>query len=386
MIRKMMMLCLLGSFILCGIPACAKVQAKEQNYAEADADRKTQTDIDSILERMTLEEKTASLFMITPEALTGEKTVTKLTDASVFREKPVGGIILFQKNIVTPEQLRALNRSLSEAAVAAGGIPLFIAVDEEGGKVARLAGNDAFGLPKFPAMEVFGAEGDLSKAYAVGDVIGGYLKEYGFHLNFAPDADVITNESNQVIGSRSFGKNPQLVSDMALQVVKGMEKHDVYACLKHFPGHGATLGDTHEGFAYTDKTLEEMMENELLPFRNGIAEGISFIMVAHIAAPNVTGDDIPCSLSEAACTKLLREELGYEGIIITDALNMGAIAENYSADEAAVMAVKAGVDILLMPENYEKAYEGILQAVQTGELTEERINESARRILLAKYK
>lgn len=156
--------------------------------------------------------------------------------------------------------------------------------------------------------------------------------------------------------------------------------------LKHFPGHGATAGDTHEGYAYTDASLEEMKANELVPFADGIEAGVDVIMVGHISCPQVTGDDLPASLSEKMTTQIFRQEMGYDGFLITDAMNMGAVSENYSSSEAAVAAIRAGIDMILMPQDFQQAYEGILNAVESGELTEERIDESLRRITALKLK
>ena len=171
---------------------------------------------------------------------------------------------------------------------------------------------------------------------------------------------------------------------MSMAVVKGLEEHGIYATLKHYPGHGATLSDSHKGYAYTDKTLEELMEEELIPFKEGISEDIHFIMVAHISVPEITKDTVPCSLSPYMVTDVLREQLGYQGIVITDAMNMGAISQEYNSKEASVMALKAGVDLVLMPTDFEEAYQGVLSAIEEGELTEERIDESVRRVLRLK--
>ena len=260
----------------------------------------------------------------------------------------------------------------------------FLGIDEEGGKVARIGKQAAFGVEQIGDMRAVGEQGDPEEAARVGTVIGSYLSELGFTLDFAPVADVLTDPDNQVIGARSFGTDPALVSDLALEEAKALEEAGIWAVLKHYPGHGATKSDSHDGYAYTDKTLEQLMEAELVPFRAGIQEGISFIMAAHISVPEITGDEVPCSLSPYMITDVLRGEMGFDGIVVTDALNMGAVSRQYSSGDAAVAALNAGVDLLLMPVDFQGAYEGVLAAVEEGVLSQEQIEESVRRILRVK--
>ena len=342
--------------------------------------------IDAKMAQMTLEERVLQMFMITPEALTGYGTVTAAGDVTYqsLQKYPVGGIILFAQNVIDPDQLGTMNGNLQNYSEEITGLPMFISVDEEGGKVARIAKNSNFSVETFSDMRSIGDSGDTAKAYEVGNTIGAYLNQYGFNLDFAPDADVLTNPDNQVIGTRSFGTDPYVVSEMTQSVVKGLEDNQVYACLKHFPGHGATSGDTHAGYAYTDKTLDELMQSELVPFSNGIQNGVHFIMVSHIAAPQVTGDNLPASLSSYMIQTVLREQMGYDGIVITDAMNMGAISDSYGSADAAVRAVNAGADIVLMPKDFVSAYQGVLNAVENGTISTDRIDESVRRILRLK--
>ena len=246
--------------------------------------------------------------------------------------------------------------------------------------------NAKFRTKQIQNMKTIGESGDPKKAREVGDTIGEYLSEYGINLDFAPVGDVLTNEKNQVIGSRSFGRDPQLVAKMVDAECNGLLKHGVLPCIKHFPGHGATEGDTHLGFAITKRTLGQLRKSELVPFQMAAKEQRPFIMVSHISVPSITDSDIPSSLSYKMITTILRGELGYQGIIITDAMNMGAIQKNYKPETAAVEAVKAGVDIILMPQDFKKAYQAVLEAVKQGEISEERIDESVRRILEIKFK
>lgn len=340
-------------------------------------------EVESILADMSLEEKVYQLFIITPEALTGSKCVTAAgeTTRKSLEKYPVGGLIYFSKNLKNPAQTTKMLKGVMEFSYEVEGLPLFTCIDEEGGRVARVGNNASFKVAEVGCMQDVE---DVSEAYAVGETIGAYLSQLGFNFDFAPDADVLTNEGNTVIGDRSFGSDPDRVTRMAAAVSDGLHSQKVLSAFKHFPGHGATLADTHEGFAYTDKTYEELLENELKPFMAAGTCGVDAVMAAHISVPGVTGDDTPCTLSEKMITDILRKELGFEGIIVTDALNMGAITQKYTSGQAAVMAVNAGVDMLLMPQDFKRAAGGILEAVQEGKISEERINESVRRIIKAK--
>ena len=195
---------------------------------------------------------------------------------------------------------------------------------------------------------------------------------------------MLTNPENQVVKYRSFGSDPELVAKMAAAELKGLNGQGIIGMYKHFPGHGGTTADSHEGYAYVDDTLEELENGAFVPFQDGIDNGIQVIMVSHISCPNVTGDNTPATLSEMMITDILREEMGFDGMVITDALNMGAITAQYSSSEAAVAALNAGADMLLMPEDFQSAYKGVLSAVENGTVTENRIDESVRRILEVK--
>lgn len=289
----------------------------------------------------------------------------------------LGGVILFAENLDTAEQTKALTEQMQEAAE----LPLLIGIDEEGGIVSRL---DKSNIPHEQIPSAAMMAGDTVQAEAAGRTIGSELKELGINVDFAPVADIYTNPENTVIGERAFGTDAQTVSDMASAFAAGLAEEGVLAVAKHFPGHGDTATDSHYGVAMAEQTLEELRAEEFLPFQRLIDEGIPFVMAGHITTPNATGDGLPASLS-AQILGLLRQELGFEGIIITDAMNMGAITEAFSPGESAVMAVEAGVDIILMPANLEEACQGLLEAVSSGEITEERLEESVRRILEVKY-
>lgn len=337
--------------------------------------------VKSSIAEMPVEDKVAGLFIITPEAFTGTDVVIRAGDATKERlnECAVGGLIYFSQNIKDADQLTEMLSNIKGWSK----YYIFLGIDEEGGAVSRIAGS---GLAEnVGSMSEIGNSGDAAKAQEAGAAIGTYLAEYGFNMDFAPVADVVT-EGNTIIGDRSFGSDTNLVAPMVAAAVEGLQSTGVSACLKHFPGLGDTVEDTHDGMAVTDKTLESFMAVDFPVYQAGINAGADFIMASHISAPNVTGDNTPASLSGRMITEILRGQLGYQGIVITDAMNMSAITDYYTADEAAVMALQAGVDMILMPEDFEAAYNGVLEAVSNGTLSEERIDESLKRIFRVKWK
>lgn len=342
--------------------------------------------VQQIVDSMSLEEKVAQLFLVQPEAIVDIGTATAAGDATkqAINKTPVGGFVYFSDNLQSEQQVQDMLRNVQKYSEDRIGLPAFLSVDEEGGTVARVASTGRFDVTDVGDMEKIGASGDVQQARQAGETIGSYLSELGFNLDFAPDADVLTNPDNTVVKKRSFGSDPRVVSDMSLAVAQGLAQHQVYSVYKHFPGHGATAGDTHQGYAYTDKTLDELKQSELIPFENAIQNNAEFIMAAHISAPRVTGDDTPASLSKTMITDILRGQMGYDGIVVTDAMNMGAVTEQYTSAQAAVKALQAGADLVLMPEDFQEAYQGVLDAVKDGTLTEQRINESVTRIVKVK--
>lgn len=339
-----------------------------------------------ILSEMTLEEKVAQLFIVTPDALTGINAMQSGGEAlkTAFLQYPVGGLIYFKENLSDREQTKAfLEESLVYGKAAAKAVP-FLAVDEEGGSVTRIAGNPLMGVPDVGNMADIGAAKDTGLAYNAGNTIGLYLHELGFNLDFAPDSDVLTNPENTVVQKRSFGTEPSLVSAMAEAYLDGLMQNHVLGAYKHFPGHGATAGDSHDGYAYTSKTLEELKQTDLIPFMDAIKNDVPVIMVGHISVPNVTKEELPASLSHKMISDILRKELDFDGLVITDALNMGAIVEKYGSAEACVMALEAGSDMLLMPADFKAAYEGVLKAVWDGRISEDALDDAVLRILEVK--
>ncbi len=357
--------------------------AAEPEETEADSDAAITARAREILASMTLEEQVYQMFIVTPETLTGASTVTQAgaTTKAALQAHPVGGLVYFAANILTPEQCTTMisnTQSYSE-------IGLFIAVDEEGGRVARIGSNSAMGTTSFSSMSTIGSTGDVSKAYEVGSTIGTEIAQFGFNLDFAPVADVNSNPNNTVIGDRAFGSDPELVAEMVASAVQGFRDSGMLCTLKHFPGHGDTDTDSHYGYTEVLKTLQELRSVEFLPFQAGIDAGADFVMMGHISVPEVTGDDTPASLS-ATMIGILRDELNFQGLIITDSMVMSAITDRYTSAQAAVLAVQAGVDVILEPSSLTGAVQGILSAVEEGTISEERIQESVVKILEVKLR
>ena len=358
-------------------------------------------EVEAQLQKMTLREKVGQMFYVRPECL--DTTIhfnlpsgidesaddireiklqaVNATMKGVNEKYPVGGIILYAHNIKDEAQLA---RFIPEIR-ALKGSPL-LCIDEEGGRVARIANNDNFNEKKYESMGAIGATGDPQNAYECGNTIGTYLRRYGFDVDFAPVADVNTNPENIVIGQRAFSDDPAVAAPMVTNYLQGLKDAGVTGCIKHFPGHGDTKSDTHYGYAQSMKTWDEMLGCEMTTFKAGIAWGCQLIMTAHIAAPNVTGSDVPSTMSPVILQDKLRGELGYQNIIITDAMEMGAITQQYNCAEATVGCIQAGVDIVLGPQNFVQAFDAVIAAVNNGTITEERINQSVRRILKLKSK
>ena len=349
-------------------------------------------EIEAQLKNMTLKEKIGQMFYVRLESLDTTihwKTYADLqenpmhdlnkTIRDVNAKYPIGGLILYAWNIKDKPQLAKLISDIR----ALNGKPL-LCIDEEGGRIARIAKNENFDVEVIGPMADIGKTGDPKNAYHAGNVIGTYLTKYGFDIDFAPVADVNTNPDNIIIGDRAFSDKPEVAAPMVVSYLQGLKDAGVTGCVKHFPGHGDTKTDTHFGYASTQKTWAEMLQCEMVTFKAGIDWGCQLIMTAHIGTPNVTGSDVPATMSSVILQDKLRGELGYQNIIITDGMEMGAITTQYSSEEAAVNSIKAGVDIVLGPKNFVPAFEAVLKAVEKGTITEERINQSIRRILKMK--
>ena len=362
--------------------------------------------IKAIIDKMTLEQKVAQLFVVSPETLTGVDSVQYAGDMTyqALQDYPVGGIVFAKDNIDSSSQFGTMTDNLQSYSEDISGLPLFLAAAEEGGSASVLGNND--NLDEYyensysdddsdyssssansvhsgaPSMSEIGRKDDSTNAYEAGKSIGSLMSAYGLNLDLAPVADVLSGNSTG-IGDRTFGTDVQTVSDMALEVIRGIQEEDVNAAMKYFPGYGAASSNM-SGFPVINSSLDELKKKEFLPYSNAIAQGLDFVMVGHISVPNVTGDDTPASLSEKMISEVLRKDLGFKGLVMTDYLNDKTIVKNYGAADAAVKAIQAGADLLLEPDDLEAAYEGVLKAVKKGDITEDRLDESIYRILRVK--
>ena len=382
---KEVKLWMLAAILICGFVLTSCLNSDDPIVSPVD-------EVEAQLQQMTLREKVGQLFYIRLESLDPSIEWTTYDDLAsikilevtekmkrVNEDYPVGGIILYAWNIEDEAQLARIIPQVR----ALNGNPL-LCIDEEGGRVSRIANNPNFNVKKYESMASIGATGDPQNAYECGNTIGTYLSRYGFDIDFAPVADVNTNPENVVIGPRAFSDDPTVAAPMVVNYLQGLKDAGITGCIKHFPGHGDTKADTHYGYASTQKTWDEMLNCEMVTFKAGIQWGCQLIMTAHIGAPNVTGSDVPSTMSPIILQDKLRGELGYQNIIITDAMEMGAITQQYTSAEAAVGSIKAGVDIVLGPRYFTEAFDAVMAAVNNGTISEERINQSVRRILKLK--
>ncbi len=340
--------------------------------------------IKEIINSMTLEEKVGQLFIVAFRKDKNNSPIIEINEdiKKQIRKFHLGGIILFSENIDTISQTKKLIADMQRESR----IPLFVAVDEEGGIVSRINDSKKMHATRFPNNYIIGSTNDEDIAYEVGKAIGEEIKALGFNMNFAPVADVNSNPDNPVIGNRSFGDNAELVSKMVASEVKGIQNQKISSIIKHFPGHGDTSSDSHTGQVVINHNRNRLEEIEFIPFKKGIDAGVDGIMTAHIQVPKLTGDNLPATFSYKFLTEILRKQFGFDRLIVTDALEMGAVSKFWTSEEASKNAFKAGADILLMPESLEEAYLGVLNGVNTGEIAIDRVNESVYRILKIKLK
>ena len=384
--KKMRMTFAIGAIAL--LAACG-----DDSSSAPDSSASSETSVLNI-KKMSLREKVGQMFFVRPEALDTSIHWTEYQDLpdyklqqvnktmrDVSKDYPVGGMILYAHNIVDEAQL---GEFIAEIRTL-NGSPL-LAIDEEGGRIARIANNENFNVPKYESMAAIAESGDPSEAYKAAFTIGSYVKEYGFDIDYAPVADVNTNPENIVIGARAFSDDPETAAEFVVSYLNGLDSAGVIGTLKHFPGHGDVKTDTHSGYAETNKTWEEMLKCEMIPFKAGIEAGAQMIMTAHIAAPKVTGDDLPATLSSVILQDKLRGELGFKGIIVTDAMDMGAITTQFGNAEAAIKSIQAGVDVVLCSKDFTQVFDAVVNAVEKGDIKETRIDESVKRILELKAK
>ena len=334
-----------------------------------------------ILSSMTLEAKVGQLFIVDLERLARQKNILELTPEikQTLERYQVSGIILFAQNLKNKRQIIRLIKDIKSSET----IPMFVCIDEEGGRVSRLEHTDLLKLEKLPSAEEIGKKNDSNYAYNVGETIAEQLKEFGFNVDFAPVVDINTNPENTVIGARSFGNTPEIVSKMGVEIIKGLQDNNIMSCAKHFPGHGDTSTDTHSALAYIEHDLQRLKNEEFIPFQAAIDNGVMSLMLAHIVAPKVTGDKLPATMSKTF-VNILKKDMNFDGLIITDALMMKAISDNYKSADVCIKAIEAGVDILLMPDVIEEGINAVIEKAKNDKAFLNLVNNAVNRILIVK--
>lgn len=394
---KLLLFILLSALI---ISSCSFLKNPGRNSGEGDNDGVTEmpsgpslpsdspaTDepsdnIDDLISSMSVEDKIGQMFFITRRMNEDEQRQLSLDDdlRKIIETYKPGGFIFFEQNIYSIPQTKTFIEDLQESST----IPMFIGIDEEGGIVTRLNKAEKLRSTQMPDPYTIGLTKNPENAYNVSKAISEEIKSLGFNLNFAPVADIFSNPLNKVIGKRAYSSDPEIASVMVTEAVKATMENGVIPVIKHFPGHGDTIQDSHTGIAIVENDIDRLRNVEFLPFRAGIEAGVPMVMTAHVLTPHITNDELPATLSKTILSDILRKELKFDGVIITDGLEMSAISSYFSEEEAVVLAVEAGVDILLLPRNFETAFDALLQAVKNGRISEDRIDESVRRILKVK--
>ena len=383
------------------------IKKYEDNENENDSAKPRNKKIDDKISNMTLDEKIGQMLMLefrNWEDQNGElKEVTELNDdiKNAISKYKIGGVILFAENVRDTEQTTKLTHNIQKAAIESGLDPLLISIDQEGGIVVRLGTGTSL-----PGNMALGASRDKKLAYEYGKIIAEEIKALGINVNLAPVMDTNNNPNNPVIGLRSISSDPNLVGKLGSEVVKGLQDNGVSAAIKHFPGHGDTATDSHLGLPVVDKSYEEVKNLELIPFDKAAKEGVDMIMTAHISYPQLEKDTvisqkdgsvigIPATLSDDIITGIIRKKMNYDGIVITDAMKMQAIADHFGEEEAVIMAIRAGVDIPLMPALLQKNEDllkldsiinRIKSEIELGNISENQLNNSVYRILDLKYR
>lgn len=372
---KFLMICALIMLFFTGCSG-SSVQEEDNNISENNNEIEEVDKIKDKVESMSLEEKIGQLFIVGFE---GEEINDEIVD--LVKNQKVGGLIYFSRNIVDSNQIINLN---NEIKAIEKDIPLFISVDEEGGVVSRVPEE----FVKLPSSGYIGQFNDENLSYNVGKIIAKELNSLGFNMDFAPVLDIDSNPNNTVIEERAFGNNSEIVSRLGIKTMEGIKDGKIIPVVKHFPGHGDTDVDSHYGLPIVKKTLEELENLEFIPFKNAIDNGADVVMISSIILESID-NEYPATMSKKVTTDILRDSLGFDGVIATDDMTMGAIVDNYNLADAVIMSINAGSDLVLVCHGYDDIINSIVavkDAVNSKIISEEKIDESVYRILKLKDK
>ncbi|MBD5466014.1 MAG: hypothetical protein HDR22_09430 [Lachnospiraceae bacterium] len=360
----------------------ANENEKEEPTTEEMKEEVLRNYVGSFIDSMTIEEKVAGMFIATPESITGVKTVVVAgsSTSNALLNYPVGGILYEAKNIQDAAQFKEMIYNTKTFSK----YELFIALADEGGETGPLFSSGLIEEPVLSQQEI-GQTSGIAGAYSTGISMATTLSGLGVNVNFAPVSDVAA-ANNAFIASRTYGSDVATNVSLTKNMLKGLSDQSVYGCLKYFPGHNDVTTDTNRGRGVSKRTKEDLEKCEYEMVKMAVEEKVPFLMVSHVSMPEITGDNTPASLSQAFITDMLRNELNYQGIIVTDYMNKAAIIKYYKHADAAVMAIQAGADMIVAPADFKKAYAGVLAAVEAGDITEERLDESLYRIFMLKYK
>lgn len=387
MLKRVFYILVIISICIC-LPGCAWHKSGEKNNGNYNKHSPTVTpggspspEIDPLKEtvkKMTAGEKVGQMVVVGLDGYTVDENARKMvTDYNV------GGFIILGENVKNSSQLLGLVNNL-KSLNSKNSTPLFIAVDGEGGNISRMPTE----FHRIPTNRVIGNTGNYEFAFEIGRVVAYQLKSFGFNMDLAPVMDINSNPKNPVIGDRSYGTNPDIVSRMGVKNMNGIQSENMISVLKHFPGHGDTSVDSHVGLPLVTNNLSRLESFELLPFEEGIINGADAVMTAHILLPKLDPDN-PATMSKTILTNVLRNSLKFNGVIITDDMTMGAIVKNYNIGEAAVKSINAGSDLILVchgNENRVRVIEALRKAAENGTIPMRRIDESVYRILKLKQK
>lgn len=350
----------------------------ERNLSQKDM-MTLQPETSALLTEMTLNQKISQMLYI---GIGG--TTLSPSERQMISEGEVGGVILLGRNVKSDQQLHQLVASIKQANQHSD-IPLFIGVDEEGGRVSRIPAI----MTNLPSSEKIGTTNDPGLANQVGHLLAKKVEHYGINMNFAPVLDISNNPDNEVIGDRSFGNTPEIVASLGTAVMKGIQQEGIIPVVKHFPGHGGTSADSHYNLPVLHKTSSKLETFEWVPFQRAIKSGAEAVMTAHILFPEIDAT-YPATLSKKIITGVLRKQLQFDGLILTDDMAMGAIANNYGMEEAAQLSIQAGTDMVLLTDtrngNFTTVREALVNAVKSGKISTESVNQSVERILQLKKK